>query len=71
MLAHEMVPEEIGDISWSQYKESAPYQRFDEYSAKLLADAVDSIARAWLHVWIRYREWGPDKPKNNPDNYSN
>lgn len=70
MLAHEMVPENIGDISWSKYKETETYQRFDEYSAKLLADAVDSIARAWLHVWIRYREWGPDKPKNNTDNYS-
>lgn len=70
MLARQMVPTDLGNISWAKYKETEVYQRFDEYSSMLLADAVDSIARAWLHVWIRYRDWGPDKPKNTPDNYS-
>ena len=63
LLAHEMIPDGTGDIAWNKYKELDVYKRFDEYSAKLLADAVDSIARAWLHVWIRYRDWGPDKNK--------
>lgn len=71
LLAHEMVPESVGNASWTSYQQTEAYQHFEEYSAKLLADAVDSIARAWLHVWIRYREWGPDKPKEGTgDNYS-
>ena len=63
LLAYEMVPKGSGDPAWAKYKAMDVYQRFDEYSAKLLADAVDSIARAWLHTWIRYSDWGPDKPK--------
>lgn len=71
MLAQEMVPVEVGNATWGKYKETEAYQRFDELSAMLLADAVDSIARAWLHVWKRYRDWGPDKPKTGTgDNYS-
>ncbi len=61
LLAHEMVPKGLGNCTWGKYKKSEPYKRFEEYSSKLMADAVDSIARAWLHVWIRYRDWGPDK----------
>lgn len=30
---------------------------FDRYSKEILSDAIDSIARVWLHVWARYREW--------------
>ena len=62
LMAHEMIPEECEKLSWGKYKKHERFQHFDEYSAMLMADAVDSIARAWLHVWIRYREWGPDKP---------
>ena len=61
MLAQEMVPESVGNAtSMTQYKKSEAYAHFEEYSAMLMADAVDSIARAWLHVWVRYRNWGPD-----------
>ena len=71
LLAQEMVPTTVGNVSWEKYKQTEPFKRFEEYSAALLADAVDSIARAWLHVWIRYREWGPDKPKKGAtDSYS-
>lgn len=30
---------------------------FDRYSFEILSDAVDSIARIWLHIWSRYRSW--------------
>jgi hypothetical protein len=29
----------------------------ERYSREILCDAVDSIARVWLHVWARYRSW--------------
>ena len=64
LLAYEMFPEGFADTGWLEYKKTPEGQRFEQYSAKLMADAVDSIARAWLHVWIRYRLWGPDKQKS-------
>lgn len=30
---------------------------FDFYNKMIFADAIDSIARIWLHVWIKYRNW--------------
>lgn len=60
MLAQEMFPESLGDCTLTQYKKSEVFANFDKYSAMLMADAVNSIARAWLHVWVRYRNWGPD-----------
>ena len=29
--------------------------------AKQEAARIDSIARVWLHVWIRYRKWATGK----------
>ncbi len=61
LLAYEMFPKDFEDMGWTEYKKRPEALRFEEYSAKLMADAVDSIARAWLHVWVRYRLWGPEK----------
>ena len=64
LLAYEMLPSGSDDLDWVTFKKTPGGQRFEEYSSKLMADAIDSIARAWLHVWIRYRAWGPDKGKD-------
>ena len=32
-------------------------QGFDKYSKMIFGDAIDSIARIWLRVWIKYRKW--------------
>ena len=63
LLAYEMFPRDFEDMGWTAYKKTPAAARFEEYSSKLMTDAIDSIARAWLHVWIRYRLWGPDKSK--------
>lgn len=63
LLAYEMFPSDFEDMGWTAYKKTPAAARFEEYSSKLMADAIDSIARAWLHVWIRYRLWGPEKSK--------
>jgi hypothetical protein len=63
LLAYEMFPRDFEDMGWTAYKKTLAAARFEEYSSKLMTDAIDSIARAWLHVWIRYRLWGPDKSK--------
>jgi hypothetical protein len=33
------------------------YLNWEEDAVKIFCDAIDSIARVWLHVWIRYRKW--------------
>ena len=30
---------------------------FDKYNKMIFSDAIDSIARIWLHVWIKYKTW--------------
>lgn len=65
LLAQEMVPTDVGNVNWTDYQETEAVKDFDKYSAMILTDAIDSIARAWLHVWIRYREWGPDKSRKD------
>lgn len=32
-------------------------QHFDDYNKMIFSDAIDSIARIWLHVWIKYKNW--------------
>lgn len=32
-------------------------QNFDKYSTMIFGDAIDSLARIWLHVWIKFRNW--------------
>ena len=32
-------------------------QHFDDYNKMIFSDAIDSIARIWLHVWMKYTGW--------------
>jgi hypothetical protein len=45
-------------ITRASYRSSAAYkEHFLEYSKVIMADAVESIAKVWLHAWVRYRDW--------------
>lgn len=59
LMSYRMIPEEFNDenLTKEMFKSSKTYQRFDEYSQHILSDAIDSIARVWLHVWTRYQNW--------------
>lgn len=66
LLSWYMIPDvktndEVKELTREQFRESEGFKNLDKYSCMIFADAIDSIARAWLHAWIRYREWGPDK----------
>ena len=30
---------------------------FDKYSSMIFFDAIESVARIWLHVWMKYKSW--------------
>lgn len=58
LMAYRLIPKDFDEtLTKAQYKASEAYRHFDEYSLAILSDAIDSIARVWLHVWARYRTW--------------
>lgn len=60
LMAYDLVPadREPKKISKRSYMATEAYrEHFDEYSRIILGDAVESIAKIWLHAWCRYRSW--------------
>ncbi len=60
LMASRLVPEDRKpkDITPAYYKKTDAYkEHFDEYTTIILNDAVESIAKVWLHAWCRYRDW--------------
>ena len=54
-----MIPEGYDDsnLDVKTFKTLEGGINFDRYTFEILSDAVDSIARVWLHIWSRYRNW--------------
>ena len=62
LMSYEMVPADLGDLGWKDYKGTEIFKKhFVEYSVMILSDAIDSIARAWLNVWMDFHNWNPYK----------
>lgn len=59
LFAYHLIPEEFANTStFNEFMDETEWgQHFDDYSRMIFADAIDSIARIWLHVWIKYRDW--------------
>ena len=59
LMSYRLIPAEYDDKNLTKevYLGSEAYAKLEEYSRAILCDAVDSIARVWLHVWARYRNW--------------
>lgn len=58
LLAYKMLP--LGtseEITKDEFREMDAYKNLDEYTKMIFCDAIDSVAKIWLHVWIRYRKW--------------
>ena len=63
LMAYDLVPadREPKKISKRSYIATDAYrEHFEEYSKIILSDAVESIAKIWLHAWCRYRSWFRD-----------
>ncbi len=62
LMSYEMVPADFDDMGWKDYKETDVFKKhFEEYCVMILSDAIDSIARAWLNVWMDFHSWNPYK----------
>lgn len=59
LFSRYLIPDDFeNDRSMQDFKEATEWGRnFDKYSTMIFSDAVDSIARIWLHIWIKYRSW--------------
>lgn len=59
LKSYKMIPEGYdGDnISIDIFKTIEGSINFEKYTFEIFSDAIDSIARIWLHIWARYRKW--------------
>lgn len=59
LTAYQMIPSDYDDknLSWQSFQSLNTGFTFDEYSKFLLIDAIDSISKVWLRVWMRYLDW--------------
>jgi hypothetical protein len=59
LAAYEMIPAEYTEenLSWEDFEKLDRSYTFDDYSKFLLMDSIDSIAKIWLRVWMKYLKW--------------
>lgn len=59
LMAYRLIPQEYDNTNLTKAKvhELEMWKDFDGYSRAIFVDAIDSIARIWLHTWARYRKW--------------
>jgi hypothetical protein len=59
LTAYKMIPSEKnpGNLDWDSYLSLNTGYSFDDYSKYLLIDAINSISKVWLRVWIKYPMW--------------
>lgn len=59
LMSYRMLPMGISPTTFDkkEYKASEEYKHFEDDSKYIFTDAIDSIARIWLHTWGRYRKW--------------
>ena len=60
LMAYKLVPADkaASDITKAWYSGTDAFtQHFEEYSWMIFTDAIESIAKIWLHAWVRYKCW--------------
>ena len=64
LMAYRLIPDDQytpEQITPEVYQTMPAYtEHFEEYSKIILMDAIESIAKVWLHAWVRYRGWWRD-----------
>ncbi len=59
LTAYKMIPIDNTpeNMNWDGFKALDTGYTFEDYSKFLLVDAIDSISKVWLRVWIKYQKW--------------
>nr|WP_321487619.1 hypothetical protein [uncultured Draconibacterium sp.] len=58
LTAYKIIPANRDNtLDWDEFLNLNVNPDFDVYSKELLSDAIESIAKVWIHVWRRYLNW--------------
>ena len=59
LFSYFLIPKDFSNTqSMQEFAEKTEWGRyFEMYSTMIFSDAIDAIARIWLHIWIKYRDW--------------
>lgn len=59
LFSYFLIPKDFSNTqSMQEFTEETEWGRyFETYSAMIFSDAIDAIARIWLHIWIKYTDW--------------
>ncbi len=59
LFSYYLIPETFQNTQpMQEFMEQTEWgQNFNKYSKMIFGDAIDSIARIWLRVWIKYKKW--------------
>lgn len=59
LMAYEWFPQgtHVPSLTVKKLKQSEMWQHLEEDSLKIFGDAIDAIARIWLHAWIRFKDY--------------
>ncbi|MEG1555971.1 MAG: hypothetical protein RR356_04515, partial [Bacteroidales bacterium] len=63
LMSYLMIPAQYNETNLDQklFKNLDTWQKFDQHSQDIFVDAIDSIARIWLHVWNHYQKWAENQ----------
>jgi hypothetical protein len=59
LFSYFLIPRDFSNTqSMQEFTEVTEWGRnFETYSTMIFSDAIDAIARIWLHIWIKYTDW--------------
>ena len=59
LFSYFLIPRDFSNTqSMQEFTEETEWGRnFETYSTMIFSDAIDAIARIWLHIWIKYTDW--------------
>ena len=59
LFSYFLIPKDFSNTqSMQEFTEETEWGRnFETYSTMIFSDAIDAIARIWLHIWIKYTDW--------------
>lgn len=59
LFSYYLVPETFSNTqSMGEFMEQTEWGlHFDDYNKMIFSDAIDSIAKIWLHAWMKYKDW--------------
>ena len=69
LMAYHLFPQGTNaeKLTIPQFKQMDAWQQFDKYSEMIMDDAIDAIARIWLHAWIRFQDYAADPLPEDSD----